>query len=272
MKIITILKFFIARVIFFILPNDIKKKELKIERHNLKWNLFLNDAIGLTLYLFARSEKKNINCCSKFIKKNTVLIDVGANIGTYCINFYAKYRKLVSKIYAIEPDYVNFNLLKKNIKNNFFQNKILPRNILITNNKKFISIYSRYPIIKKKESKNIYNFFAIKGDVKKARKISIDKIKFKKSKNYILKIDVDGNEFQVMKSAKFFIETKKPMILLELSRFLLNKKQFNYIINFLDKNNYNLILFNKFKISPKIVKFDFRNFGIDYLFIHKDNF
>ena len=61
MKIITILKFFIARVIFFLLPNDKKKKELKIERHNLKWNLFLNDAIGLTLYLFARSEKKNIN-------------------------------------------------------------------------------------------------------------------------------------------------------------------------------------------------------------------
>ena len=87
-----------------------------------------------------------------------------------------------------------------------------------------------------------------------------------------MKIDVDGNEFNVMKSAKFFIEKKKPMILLEISRLLLNQKQFNYIINFLDKNNYNLILFNKFKISPKIVKFDFRNFGIDYLFIHKDNF
>ena len=301
MKFITIIKFFIARLIFFILSNyyrgyNLKKEEIKIERHNLKWNLLINDAVGLTLFLFSRSERKNIYCCSKFIKKNTVLVDVGANIGTFCINFYAKYSKLVSKIYAIEPDYVNFNLLKKNIKNNFFQNKILPRNILITNNEKFIPIYSRYPIIKKKpiysrypilnisftlfnlinfkkkESINIYNFFAVKGNVKKARRISIDKIKFKKSKNYILKIDVDGNEFQVMKSAKFFIETKKPMILLEISRLLINKKQFNYIINFLDKNNYNLILFNKFKISPKIIKFDFRNFGIDYFFVHKDHF
>jgi len=62
------------------------------------------------------------------------------------------------------------------------------------------------------------------------------------------------------------------MILLEITRSFLSKKQFNYIINFLNKNNYNLILFNKFKISPKIVEFDFRNFGIDYLFIHKDDY
>ena len=62
------------------------------------------------------------------------------------------------------------------------------------------------------------------------------------------------------------------MILLEITRSFLSKKQFNYIINFLNKNNYNLILFNKFKISPKIVKFDFRDFGTDYLLIHKDDY
>ena len=50
------------------------------------------------------------------------------------------------------------------------------------------------------------------------------------------------------------------------------QKQFNYIINFLDKNNYNLILFNKFKINPKIIEFDLRNFSIDYLFIHRDDY
>ena len=62
------------------------------------------------------------------------------------------------------------------------------------------------------------------------------------------------------------------MILLEISKCFLNQKQFNYIINFLDKNNYNLILFNKFKINPKIIEFDFRNFSIDYLFIHRDDY
>ena len=60
MKFYTIFKFFIGRIIFFILSNNKKNKELKIKRNNLKWNIVLNDAIGLTLYLFARSEKKNV--------------------------------------------------------------------------------------------------------------------------------------------------------------------------------------------------------------------
>jgi len=124
---------------------------------------------------------------------------------------------------------------------------------------------------KKKVSNNTFNLFE-KGNIKNSRKIALDKIKLKESKNYVLKIDVDVNEFQVIRSAKFFIETKKPMILLEITRSFLSKKQFNYIINFLNKNNYNLILFNKFKISPKIVEFDFMNFGRDYLFIHKDDY
>ena len=93
-----------------------------------------------------------------------------------------------------------------------------------------------------------------------------------KSKNYVLKIDVDGNEFQVLKSAEYFIKRKKPMILLEISKMFLNQNEFNYIIDFLSKNNYNLILFKKFKINPKFIKFDFRKFGTDYLLIHKDDY
>ena len=271
MRFYTIFKFFIARIIFFILSGNKKNKELKVERNNLKWNFFLNDALGLSLYLFGSFEKKNISCFLRFLKKDTVVIDVGANIGLFCIPFYTEYSKLVSKVYAIEPDHINFNLLRKNINNNFLQDKILPRNLLITYNKKFNPVYSHYPLVKKKVSNNVFNLLE-KGNIKNSRKIALDKIKLKKSKNYVLKIDVDGNEFQVIKSAKFFIETKKPMILLEITRSFLSKKQFNYIINFLNKNNYNLILFNKFKISPKLVEFDFRNFGIDYLFIHKDDY
>ena len=58
MRFYTIFKFFIARIIFFILSGNKKNKELKVERNNLKWNFFLNDAIGLSLYLFGSFEKK----------------------------------------------------------------------------------------------------------------------------------------------------------------------------------------------------------------------
>ena len=52
MKFYTIFKFFVGRIIFFILSGNKNNKELKIKRNNLKWNIVLNDAIGLSLYLF----------------------------------------------------------------------------------------------------------------------------------------------------------------------------------------------------------------------------
>ncbi len=271
MKFYTIFKFFIARIIFLILSGNKKAKELKVERKNIKWSFLLNDALGLSLYLFGSFEKKNITCFSKFLKKDTVVIDVGANIGLFCIPFYKEYSKLLSKVYAIEPDHRNFNLLRKNINNNLLQNKILPKNLLIAYDKRINPVYSHYPLVKKKVAKNIFNLFE-KGNIKNSIKTSLDKIKLKKSKNYVLKIDVDGNEFQVIKSAKLFIKKERPMILLEITRSFLSKNQFKYIINFLNKNNYNLILFNKFKMSPKLIEFDFRNFGTDYLFIHKNDY
>jgi len=49
----------------------------------------------------------------KFDKLDSLLIDVGANIGTICIP--AIKRNYFSKAIAIEPDPINFNLLKANI-------------------------------------------------------------------------------------------------------------------------------------------------------------
>ena len=98
----------------------------------------------------------------------------------------------------------------------------------------------------------------------------MDDINFKKRINYILKIDVDGNEYHVIKGAKNFIRKHKPLILIEISKSLISKLQFETLINILEKNNYKIILFKYFKFSPKILRFDPRNLGIDYFFIHKN--
>ena len=56
------------------------------------------------------------------------------------------------------------NLLRKNINNNFLQDKILPRNLLITYDKKFNPVYSHNPRGKKKVSNNVFNLFE-KGNI-----------------------------------------------------------------------------------------------------------
>ena len=82
--------------------------------------------------------------------------------------------------------------------------------------------------------------------------------------------DVDGNEYHVIKGAQRFIRKHKPLILIEISKSLISKIQFESLIDVLEKCNYKIIMFKFFKFSPKILKFDPRNLGIDYFFIHKN--
>ncbi len=55
------------------------------------------------------------------VTKGDVIIDVGANIGYYSVLLAEKVGK-IGKVYAIEPEKLNFEILKKNIESNKFKN------------------------------------------------------------------------------------------------------------------------------------------------------
>ena len=57
-----------------------------------------------------------------------------------------------------------------------------------------------------------------------------------------LKIDVDGNEASVVKSLSSIIKESKPLILIEINKILLSKKELDYLISFFEENNYKILL------------------------------
>ncbi len=266
MQFFSIFKHFILKILYLIFLK--KKNEFKIiKRGNIKWKIKINDVIGSSLYFLGYFEKKNIKFFKNYILKNTCLIDIGANIGAFTIPFYFNYKNKISKGYAIEPDKKNFLLLNNNLKLNKIKNKIKALNFIISYKNKVNKIYSHYPVLGVEKKGKL---FFQEGNTKKVKKISLDDLNLKKKNNYILKIDVDGNEYHVINSAKKFIRKNKPLILIEISKSLISRFEFESIINFLENCNYNIILFKYFKFSPKILKFDPRNLGIDYFFVPKD--
>jgi FkbM family methyltransferase len=84
------------------------------------YKLFLHPTVqGYTIEFDGWNEETKI--IKKFIKKGDTVIDLGANIGRYTLLF----RSLVGengKVIAFEPDITNFNLLKKTIIANNFEN------------------------------------------------------------------------------------------------------------------------------------------------------
>tara|TARA_X000001036_G_scaffold246478_1_gene229786 strand:- start:1181 stop:2038 length:858 start_codon:yes stop_codon:yes gene_type:complete len=248
-------KIIIAKIIFRVMFFFGIKKKVIVNRNLIKWKLDISEGIDLSIFLFGSFQKNLVRSINKYIfshkkvQKNFFnIIDIGSNIGDKSLSISSG---LLSKdfknfkVFSIEPtDYAykkqinNINLnpkLKKKIKSfRYFvsNSKIKPKNI-----------YSSWSLDTNKDSHKIH-----KGILKKVNKstktISLDSfVKKNKIKDQIiLKIDVDGFEMNVLKSAAQTLIKKSPIIFMEYAPYSFyeygsSTKEF---YNFLEKYNYKI--------------------------------
>ena len=149
------------------------------------------------------------------LKSNQVVIDVGANIGYYTILIADK----VKRVYALEPDKTNFEILKKNILANNLKNVVAIR--AAAGSKK-----SRLNLYKSKENLGDHKLYKIplvppERDVspfeerEKVKVIKLDELV--KEQVDLIKIDTQGWEPEVVAGAKKIITKDKPIIFMEYS-------------------------------------------------------
>lgn len=175
-----------------------------------------------------------------------VIVDIGAHQGKISKIFNSIYRK--SRIYCIEPNkkqnkylkkvgknikIFNYAIGKKSEKLDFYINKIDLTNSLSKLNTKSIYLKSKNFILKNEE-----NPPSKKINVKTLDSLCNEK---KINKIDILKIDVEGHEYDVLLGSKKIIKNVN-VILIEIQK---NKMYKNYsqkkIYKFLKKNNFELI-------------------------------
>ena len=129
--------------------------------------------------------------------KDDVVFDVGANVGAYSL-IMSKYAR---KVYAFEPSVFTFGTLVKNIYTNKASN-ITPLNIALSQSKKIGTFeYSSIDLGSSSHSfgKNIKNQ-AYRQDVLSYSMDSLIEDFGIEPPNHI-KLDVDGIEFEILKSA-----------------------------------------------------------------------
>jgi FkbM family methyltransferase len=146
------------------------------------------------------------------LKKNDVIIDVGAHIGTYSIP-KAKDVGNEGKIIALEPNPKNAKILQKNISFNKLNNIIMFEKAASSKNE-FVELYlSNDPMLSMITDKE--NEETIKIEC-----IILDSLisKLKLQKVDWLKIDAEGSEIKVLEGAKMILEKFHPKIIVEVRK------------------------------------------------------
>jgi len=183
-------------------------------------------AKGLS-YLLNLSEPKWLETGKDIVSKDSICLDIGANIGMYSLLF-SRFAKFV---YSFEPLPRNFKLFKKMM----IINKI--------DNIKFYSyaISSKKGIMSFKEGSSVATGGFSKEGKLKVWSISLDSfIENKKIEPNVIKIDVEGAEVDILKGAQKYLKQKGPILLLETHGKDKTRKVFQ-ILRKLGYNKFNLI-------------------------------
>jgi FkbM family methyltransferase len=258
-------KIILAKILSFILLKIFKFKVTQIvNRKGINYKLNLRQGIDLSIFIFGSFQNKITNILTKIIlnKKKTnffSVLDIGSNIGDKSLSLAKNLlnRKIKNfLIYSIEPTEFAINKQKKNLNlNKELKKKIRISPFFITNTKnKIKEAFSSWDLF---EDNNIIHGGQKKLFSKDAKSISLDNfIQSNKIKNILLiKIDVDGNELDVLYSAKKFLNKNNPYIIMEFSPSAFKAKgvSIKNFYKFIKSINYSIYDLNLKKITKNIV-------------------
>jgi len=172
-----------------------------------KINLLLRDEVDESIVneIFKFREYRGVADIVKEADK--AIIDVGAHAGYFSL--WASAYNSKAKILALEPVEDNFDFLKQNLSQNKFKN-ILSEKLALSKTTGTVNIYlsedshnhSLLPISETKEEVKAINF----ADLLKKKKIS---------KVSLLKLDIEGGEYEIFENSIDEISAKVENIFLE---------------------------------------------------------
>ena len=214
-------------------------------RHQYIRDIILNNSDGLfdcgrsfiSSRIVSESYEKELK---KFLNlKEGIFVDVGAHIGKYSISLGKRLGDNGSVI-SIEPEPLNFNLLKKNIALNHLSN-IKLQNVACANHNSYEMLYIHH------DYPTLHSFYINPGSKRmKVKTIKLDTLIQNLGVNRVdlMKIDVEGAEIDVIKGSLDILKKYHPKIVFEAFNMEYLKqiekifKNFNYSIRQIKQKNY----------------------------------
>lgn len=204
-----------------ILDND---PILKVDEFRGKFMMNINSSLFDRLVLEKKYEPELLEYCQKYFNPDRDVIDIGANIGFFSVYFAKSLNR--GKVLAIEPAETALKFLYRNLELNNVRNKVDVFEGVISD----LSGLSEIKTIQGNEEystigKLIHPSAVDKQySLQKAKSFTLDDIVDQRSIDPgFIKIDVEGAENLVFKGAGKVLAERRPVILCELSDYLLKE-------------------------------------------------
>jgi len=213
----------INRPFIFIFDSLFGTKIRKVERRGILWELDLTEGIDFSIFIFGQFEKETSQAIRRLVTNNSIVIDIGANIGAHTLPM-AKLVGKKGKVYAIEPTKYAYSKLTKNLLiNKSLSKRVQSDQIMLINNDgkgKVKDLYSSWPLsVRSKDEKRHSVHQGVLRSISGAEENTLDS--YVSINNItsldLIKLDVDGNELDVLSGANNILKNLRPVIIMELA-------------------------------------------------------
>ena len=219
---------------------------------------------GLALSIFKIYEPNQTEIVKKYVHEGDIVIDIGAHVGYYTL-LMAQLVGENGKVYSFEPDPVNFQLLKKSVEINGFENVVLIQ-------KAVSNITDKVKLFLGDDDSAINRIYDAKlGDAKESidvESVTIDE-NFKENDELVnfIKIDSEGSEIKIINGMKQFLSRNQELVMMtEFFPFLIKKSgdEPNQYLKSLEKFGFSLYnILDKNEKTNKINSENFLESGIN---------
>jgi len=220
-------KIFIARLLnyFLRLMRAVVGKDMRAVcwRRGIRWELDLNEGIDLSIYLLGAYEPRPLKHYTPLIREGDTVFDIGANIGAHTLHF-ARLVGAGGRVVAFEP--TDFGVAK--LRRNLALNPALAERVTVE--QRFLvadyaapapaAVPASWPVGEWRDeplgkhlgrSKTVSAATRVTAD-DYCREAGIDQIR-------LVKIDVDGHEYGVLRGFRENLRRWRPRILVEIAPF-----------------------------------------------------
>lgn len=220
--------------------------DVQVKRRGVQWMLNLKEGIDFAIYLLGGFEVRTLERYRNIIREGDVVLDIGANIGAHTLPF-AQLVGSHGKVIAFEPTAYAFG---KQVKNIALNPELSPRiasnqMMLMANDDDALpaAIYSSWPLESANDlhSEHCGRLMETQGAGRSSldsflNSLGVDRVDF-------IKLDVDGNEADVLMGAKESIRKFQPKMMLELAPYVYADKpeKFDAMLAYLWDAGYKLV-------------------------------